>query len=42
VVKKEKELKSLLTNVKKEQEQIDIKRKSKLSLLFLRFKLTVH
>jgi len=35
VVKKEKEQKSLLINEKKEQEQIDIKRNSKLSLLFL-------
>jgi hypothetical protein len=34
VVKKEKELKSLLINVKKELELIDIKRKSKQSLLF--------
>jgi hypothetical protein len=34
VVKKEKELKSLRTNEKKEREQIDTKRKSKLSLLF--------
>jgi len=34
VVKKEKELRSLLINEKKEQEQIDTKRKSKLSLLF--------
>jgi len=35
VVKKEREQKSLLINVKKEREQTDIKRKSKLSLLFL-------
>jgi hypothetical protein len=35
VVKKEKELKSLLTKEKKELEQTDIRRKSKLSLLFL-------
>jgi hypothetical protein len=34
VVKKEKERKSRLINVKKEQEQTDIKRKSKPSLLF--------
>ena len=34
VVKKERDQKSLRINVKKEQEQIDIKRKSKLSLLF--------
>jgi hypothetical protein len=35
VVKREKELKFLRTNVKKEREQTDIKRKSKLGLLFL-------
>jgi hypothetical protein len=34
VVKKERERKFRLTNAKKEQEQTDIKRKSKPSLLF--------